>query len=109
MFSSDDTNAITVQIELMKKPEFVTEMAAKAGLTKVQTEQAIAAFWETVADAVIDGRKVTFTGYGTFEPRTRAARQGRNPQSGAPLEIAESRSPAFSASKVFKERVNSSK
>jgi DNA-binding protein HU-beta len=56
-----------------------------------------------------DGKKVSFTGFGTFESRERAARQGRNPQTGAAIDIKASRSPAFSASKTFKDRVKESK
>jgi DNA-binding protein HU-beta len=56
-----------------------------------------------------DGKKVSFTGFGTFESRERAARQGRNPQTGEALDIKASRSPAFSASKTFKDKVKEKK
>ncbi|KAG5184938.1 DNA-binding protein HU [Tribonema minus] len=89
----------------MKKADFVASISAKSGLSKTQTDAAISAFMDTVMEAVADGKKVSLVGFGTFESRERAARQGRNPQTGEALSIPASKAPAFSAAKAFKDRV----
>lgn len=61
---------------------------------------------DTITEAVTAGKKVTFLGFGSFEPRARAARTGRNPKTGEALEIKASVNPGFTASKSFKDKVN---
>lgn len=63
----------------------------------------------TTMQALVDGDKISFVGFGTFKVTDRAARTGRNPKTGEPLEIAASRSPSFSAGKPFKDKMNASK
>ena len=87
----------------MNKAELVAAMAEKAGLSKKDAEKALGAFVESVQDAVKAGDKVSLVGFGTFECRERAAREGRNPQTGAVVKIAASKVPAFKAGKAFKE------
>ena len=87
----------------MNKAELVAAMAEKAGLSKKDAEKALSAFVESVQDAVKAGDKVSLVGFGTFECRERAAREGRNPQTGAVVKIAASKVPAFKAGKAFKD------
>ena len=89
----------------MNKTELIEAMAAKCELSKKDTEKALKAFTDTVADALASGDKIALVGFGTFESRKRAARTGRNPQTGAELKIAAKTVPAFSAGKKFKELV----
>ena len=74
-------------------------------MTKVDSAKALEALADTIMGALKRGEKVTWTGFGTFEVRSRAARMGRNPQTGAPLHIAASKTPAFKAGKTLKEMV----
>ena len=89
----------------MNKEELVQEIAKKASVTQKEAAEVLAALIETVQKTVSKGKKVTLVGFGTFEARKRAARTGRNPQTGAPLKIAAKTVPAFSAGKKFKELV----
>lgn len=89
----------------MNKEELVKEVSKKAKVSQKATGDVIAAILETIEKTVSKGKKVTLVGFGTFEPRKRAARTGRNPQTGAPLKIAAKTVPAFSAGKKFKELV----
>ncbi len=77
----------------------------KAKVSQKAAADVIAAALETIEKTVSKGKKVTLVGFGTFEPRKRAARLGRNPQTGAELKIAAKTVPAFSAGKKFKELV----
>ena len=90
----------------MNKTELVAAIAEKAGLAKKDAEKALAAFTDTVADALKKGDKIQLVGFGTFETRTRAARTGRNPQTGAQIKIAASKNPAFKAGKALKDAIN---
>ncbi|MBP7211257.1 HU family DNA-binding protein [bacterium] len=89
----------------MNKEELVKEVAKKAKVSQKAAADVIAAALETIEKSVSKGKKVTLVGFGTFEPRKRAAREGRNPQTGAKLKIAAKTVPAFSAGKRFKELV----
>ena len=89
----------------MNKTELVAAIAEKTNLSKKDAEMALKAFTEVVAEELKKGEKVALVGFGTFEPRKRAARSGRNPQTGATLKIAAKKVPAFSAGKKFKELV----
>lgn len=89
----------------MNKGELVDQVAKKAGVTKKAAEQIVTAIVDTVMETVADGEKVTLVGFGTFEPRERKAREGRNPKTGDKMEIPATTVPAFSAGKLFKEKV----
>ena len=89
----------------MNKEELVKAVAEKAKLSQKQATEVLAATLETIQKTVAKGKKVTLVGFGTFEARKRAARTGRNPQTGASIKIAAKTVPAFSAGKKFKELV----
>ena len=89
----------------MNKEELVKEVSKKAKVSQKAAADILAAALETIEKTVSKGKKVTLVGFGTFEPRKRAARLGRNPQTGAELKIAAKTVPAFSAGKKFKELV----
>jgi len=89
----------------MTKTDLIDMVAEKTGLTKADAERSVNAFIDGVSGALARGEKVTVTGFGTFEVRQRAARMGRNPQTGAPLHIPATKTPAFKAGKVLKEAV----
>lgn len=93
----------------MNKTELVERIADDAGLAKRDAEQALKAALNAISDAVASGERVTLPGFGTFERRDRAARQGRNPQTGDTIKIAKSRVPAFKAGATFKSYVGMSK
>ena len=87
----------------MNKTELIGEVAAKAGMTKKDTEKVINAFCSTVEEALKEGNKVQLIGFGTFEVRDRQARKGRNPQTGAEIDIPATRIPAFKSGKALKD------
>lgn len=89
----------------MNKGELVDAVAAKAQVTKKEADAVLTATIEAIMEAVASGDKVTLVGFGSFEPRQRAAREGRNPQTGKTIKIAATTVPAFSAGKQFKEMV----
>ena len=89
----------------MNKTELVEAVAKKMGTTKKEAEAAVSAFTETVKEALAEGKKVQLVGFGNFEVRERAARKGRNPQTGKEIEIPASKVPAFKPGKGFKEVV----
>lgn len=89
----------------MVKFELVNQLADKAGLTKVDAAKALDTLGAVIMKALSKGEKVTWTGFGTFEVRSRAARTGRNPQTGAPMHIPATKSPAFKAGKGLKDAV----
>ena len=93
----------------MNKTELVEKIAEEAGLARREADQALRAALNAITDAVAAGEKVTLPGFGTFERRDRAARQGRNPQTGDTIKIAKSRVPAFKAGATFKSYVGMSK
>ncbi|MGI9503860.1 MAG: HU family DNA-binding protein [Geminicoccaceae bacterium] len=81
-------------------------VAARAGLSKVQTDQALSAFIEHLQTTLGQGDKVSLPGVGQFEVAERAARQGRNPQTGEPIDIPASKAVKFKAGKALKDAVN---
>ena len=89
----------------MNKEELVQEIAKKSNVTQKEAAEVLGAFIETIQKTVSKGKKVTLVGFGTFESRKRAARIGRNPQTGKELKIPATTVPAFSAGKNFKELV----
>lgn len=90
----------------MNKTELVAAMAAKAELSKKDTEKALKAFTETVAAQLKKGNKIQLVGFGTFEVVKRAARTGKNPQTGKAIKIPASKAPKFKAGKGLKDTVN---
>lgn len=89
----------------MNKEELVAEISKKSKVTQKEANEVLSALIETVQKTVSKGKKVTLVGFGTWEARKRAARTGRNPQTGKELKIAAKTVPAFSAGKSFKELV----
>ena len=90
----------------MNRTELVAAMAEKANLTKKDAEAALKAFTEVVAEDLKNGGKVQLVGFGTFEVSERAAREGRNPQTGATMTIAASKAPKFKAGNALKDAIN---
>ena len=90
----------------MNKTELIAAMADQSGLSKKDTEKALKAFTDVVAEELRKEGKVQLFGFGTFEVSKRAAREGRNPQSGAVMKIAASKAPKFKAGKALKDLVN---
>ena len=89
----------------MNKTELTAAMAENSGLTKKDCEAALAAFTCAVETAMKGGDKVQLVGFGTFEVKERAARTGKNPATGATIEIPASKAPAFKPGKAFKDSV----
>ncbi len=90
----------------MNKEELVQEVAKKAKATQKDVAEVLSAFVDVVEKTVSKGKKVTLVGFGTFEARKRAARTGRNPQTGKEIKIPAKTVPTFTAGKKFKELVN---
>lgn len=90
----------------MTRAELIVAVAEKAKLDRKSAEKAVAATFETIKDALVEGDKVQVLGFGTFENRTRAARKGRNPRTGEEIDIQSSKLPSFKAGKSLKEAVN---
>lgn len=89
----------------MNKGELIDAVAEQASVTKKEADAVISAMIDTIMEAVANNDKVTLVGFGTFEPRQRQAREGRNPQTGKSITIPATTVPAFSAGKAFKEKV----
>jgi len=90
----------------MNKTELVAAIAAKTELSKKDSEKALKAFIDVVTEELKKGEKVQLVGFGTFEVAERAAREGRNPQTGKSMKIAASKAPKFKAGKALKETIN---
>lgn len=93
----------------MNKTELVAAIAEKASLSKKDAEKFVNAFTETVKDTLKKGDKIQLIGFGTFDVTKRAARTGRNPQTGAEIKIPASNAPKFTAGKALKEALNKKK
>ncbi|MBQ8884281.1 MAG: HU family DNA-binding protein [Oscillospiraceae bacterium] len=89
----------------MTKAEFITAVAAKSGMTKKDTEAALSAVIDTITDTLAKGEKIQLVGFGTFEVRERAAREGINPQTKKKIKINATKVPAFKAGSALKEAV----
>eukprot|EP00591_Stephanopyxis_turris_P000314 CAMPEP_0195523822 /NCGR_PEP_ID=MMETSP0794_2-20130614/23266_1 /TAXON_ID=515487 /ORGANISM="Stephanopyxis turris, Strain CCMP 815" /LENGTH=165 /DNA_ID=CAMNT_0040653903 /DNA_START=66 /DNA_END=563 /DNA_ORIENTATION=+ len=92
--------------EAFRKADFVAAIAEKTGMSKADSETALAAVIGAITEQVASGKKVSLQGFGTFKLSHRAARKGRNPRTGEEIDIKASNSPSFSASKTFKETCN---
>ena len=86
----------------MNKVELINAVAAKTGFSKKDADKAVNAVIGSIEDALKAGEKVQLIGFGTFEVKERAARTGRNPQTGAAVEIAASKVPGFKAGAALK-------
>ncbi len=93
----------------MNKAELIDQIAKDAGITKVQAGEALEAFTGAVVSTLKKGDKVTLVGFGTFSVAQRAARNGRNPQTGEVIKIKASKTPKFKAGKEFAEKVATAK
>ena len=89
----------------MNKTELVNSVAEATELSKKDASKAVDAVFETIQSALAEGEKVQIIGFGNFEVRERAARKGRNPQTGAEIDIAASKVPAFKPGKALKDAV----
>lgn len=92
-------------MENVNKQMLVSEVAKKAELSKSNAKEAVDAVVESITNALANGDKVQLIGFGTFEVRERAARKGRNPQTGAEIDIPATKIPAFKPGKGLKEAV----
>lgn len=90
----------------MNKAELVAAIAEKTELSKKDSEKALKAFIDVVTDELAKGEKIQLVGFGTFEVAERAAREGRNPQSGEVMKIPASKAPKFKAGKALKDIIN---
>lgn len=92
-------------VKTLNKRELVDAIVEQTGWTRKQAEEGLAAVVNTVSDAVAEGDRVQIPGFGTFEKRERAAREARNPQTGATIKIKKTNVPAFKAGSGFKSYV----
>ena len=90
----------------MNKTELIDKIAAGSGLTKADSKKALEATVAAIKEALVAGDKVQLVGFGTFETSDRAARTGKNPQTGAEIKIAACKAPKFKAGKALKDSVN---
>ncbi|VAW72840.1 Putative DNA-binding protein HU-beta (ACLAME 290) [hydrothermal vent metagenome] len=90
----------------MNKAELIDAVASATDLSKADATRSVDAVIDTITETLRKGDSVTLVGFGTFEVRARAARAGRNPQTGETIQIKASNSPAFKAGKAFKDAVN---
>ena len=90
----------------MNKTELIAAIASKTELSKKDAEKALKAFTDVVTEELKKGEKIQLVGFGTFEVSERAARTGRNPQTGAEMTIAASKAPKVKAGKALKDSLN---
>lgn len=90
----------------MNRTDLIEKVVESTGITKKVATEAVSATFDAIKDALVSGDKVQILGFGTFETRERAARTGKNPQTGEAVEIPACKSPAFKAGKGLKEAVN---
>lgn len=93
------------EVNIMNKTDLINTVAEKSDLSKKDATKAVDAVFESIMDSLKDGDKVQLIGFGNFEVRERAARKGRNPQTGAEIEIPASKVPAFKPGKALKDIV----
>ena len=91
----------------MNKSELASRIAAEASLSRAAADRAVGATFSVIAETLAGGETVTIAGFGTFATRSRAARQGRNPATGEPIDIAATTAPSFKAGKTLRHAVNS--
>ena len=91
---------------MVNKSELIEAVVTKTGVSKKDAEAMVKATFEAISEAMVKGDKVSLVGFGNFEVRERAARTGKNPQTGAEIKIAACKVPAFKPGKALKEAVN---
>lgn len=89
----------------MTKTDLIAAVAAKTGTTKKDADVVVNAVIDTITESLVKGDKIQLIGFGTFEVRNRAAREGKNPLTGAKISIAATKVPVFKAGKAFKDAV----
>jgi DNA-binding protein HU-beta len=89
----------------MKKDDLVQAIAESADISKAEADRALKAVIDAITSGVASGERVQIPGLGTFEPRERSAREGRNPQTGETIQIAATTAPGFKAATAFKQAV----
>lgn len=92
----------------MNKADFITQVAKRSGTTKKDAEKMVEVVFGTLSDLLVQGEKVSLSGFGVFDTRTRSARTCRNIHTGQPIAVAEARVPVFKPAKRLKERVDQS-
>ncbi len=90
----------------MNKPEFIAAVSEKTGLSRKDTERVINAALDTITSALVKGERIQFSGFGIFETKVRKARIGRDPHTKEPMQIPETKVPAFKPSKVLKDTIS---
>ena len=90
----------------MNKGDLVNAIATKTGATKKAAEESLNAMLDSIKEALVNGDKVQLVGFGSFETKSRAARKGKNPQTGAEIKIPACKAPAFKAGKALKDIIN---
>ena len=90
----------------MNRMELVAAVAKKADFSKKDAEAAVKGVFDAITDALVEGDKVQLIGFGTFDVAERAAREGRNPRTGATMKIDASKAPRFKAGKALKDKIN---
>ena len=90
----------------MNRKELAAHLAAETGVSAAAADRSVAALFSSIADALARDEPVAIAGFGKFTVRSRAERQGRNPQTGAAVTIAASRAPSFKAAKALRDAVN---
>jgi len=90
----------------VNKAELIDKMAASADISKAAAARALDAMLESITDSLKQSEQVALVGFGTFSVKERAARTGRNPQTGQPIEIAAARIPSFKPGKALKDALN---
>ncbi len=90
----------------MNKAEFIDAISERIHGSKKNINEVVSAALDVIQDTVAEGEKVTLVGFGNFEARDRQAREGRNPRTGEKMDIPAAKVPAFSAGKMFKEKVS---
>lgn len=90
----------------MNKTELIAAIAEQAEISKKDAEKALKAFVDVVTEQLKEGEKVQLVGFGTFEVSERAAREGRNPQTGKTMKIEACKAPKFKAGKALKDAIN---
>lgn len=102
---AESDNKLWEEVKGMNKTELINAVAEASELSKKDATKAVDAVFDTLLDALKNGDKVQLIGFGNFEVRERAARKGRNPQTGEEIEIAASKVPAFKPGKALKDAV----
>lgn len=97
---------VVEKVETFKKADFVAAISAKTGMSKKDSEMAMQAVLDTVVEQVGAGKRVGIPGFGIFSLKNRAARKGRNPQTGEEIDIPASKSPGFTPAKAWKDIIN---